>query len=277
MPAGALEPADELVEQPRLADAGIAGDEEDAAAAVRRALVGAAQPPQLGLASAQRGEAAHPRDFEPRAAADLAGDGVGAHGLALALDRELAEVLQEKEAVGEPVRLHGGHDLARLRQIEHARGQVRRVADGGVVHPEVAANGAHDDEAGVDPDTDAELHTVRAPHVSAQGVETLLDRQGGAERALSVVLVGDGGAEERHHAVAEELVDRSLVAVDGLENDLEGAVHDRVDFFGIQALGHRREAGDVGEEHRHLLALAFDGAARAEDLVGEVLRRVRLR
>ena len=276
MAAPALEPADELVEQPRLADAGIAGDEDDAAAAVRRALVGGAQTPQLGLASAQRGEAAHPRDFEPRAAADLAGDGVGAHGLALALDRELAEVRQKKEAVGEAVRLRGGHDLARLRQIEHARGQVRRVADGGVVHPEVAANGAHDDEAGVDPDADAELHTVRAAHVSAQRVETLLDRQGGAERALSVVLVRDGGAEERHHAVAEELVDRSLVAVDGLQDDLEGLIHDRVDVFGIQALGHRRETGDVSEEHRDLLALALDGAARAENLVGEMLRRVRL-
>jgi len=48
--------------------------------------------------------------------------------------------------------------------------------------------------------------------------------------------------------------------VDGLEDDLEGAVHDGVDIFGIQALGHRREAGDVGEEHRHLFALALDGA-----------------
>ena len=35
-----------------------------------------------------------------------------------------------------------------------------------------------------------------------------------ARSARAVVLVGDRRAEERHHAVTEELVDRSLVAVD---------------------------------------------------------------
>ena len=57
-----------------------------------------------------------------------------------------------------------------------------------------------------------------------------------------MVFMSDGGAEERHDAVAEELVDRPFIAVNLVEDHLERAIHDRVHFFGIQPLGHRREA-----------------------------------
>ena len=67
-------------------------------------------------------------------------------------------------------------------------------------------------------------------------------RERGAQRAMGVILVRDRGAEERHHAVAQELVDRALVAVDDAEDHLEAAVHDLVDLFGIQARRHRGEA-----------------------------------
>ena len=59
-------------------------------------------------------------------------------------------------------------------------------------------------------------------------------RQRRAQRAMRVVLVGDRRAEERHHAVAEELVDGALVRVDGGEDDLEASVHDLVDVLGIE-------------------------------------------
>ena len=90
-------------------------------------------------------------------------------------------------------------------------------------------------------------------------------------RAPRVVLVGDRRAEQRHDAVAEELVDRALVAVDLGQHQLEGAGHEGVDVLGIEALGDRGEAGDVHEEHRDLLALALDRALGREDLLGEVL------
>jgi len=38
--------------------------------------------------------------------------------------------------------------------------------------------------------------------------------------------------------------------------------------------GEIHRAFHVGEEHRHLLALAFKGAPRCEDLLGEMLRSV---
>ena len=44
-----------------------------------------------------------------------------------------------------------------------------------------------------------------------------------SDRAARVILVGERRAEERHEAVAEELVDRALVAMHLGERDLEEA------------------------------------------------------
>ena len=81
---------------------------------------------------------------------------------------------------------------------------------------------------------------VYALDVSGERLEPFLDGQRGAERPRGVVLVGDRRAEERHHAVTEELVDRPLAAVDGREDHLEDAVHDAVDVLGVEALRHVR-------------------------------------
>src|SRR3989442_14323155 len=44
-----------------------------------------------------------------------------------------------------------------------------------------------------------------------------------------------------------------------------------MDFLGIQALRHHREARDVREHHGHLLALALERASGGKDLLREVL------
>ena len=86
--------------------------------------------------------------------------------------------------------------------------------------------------------------------------------------------MGNGRTEERHEAVAEELVDGPLVAVDLGEHQLEGAVHELVDVLGVEALREGGESRDVHEEHGDELALAFEGALGGEDLLGKVLGRV---
>ena len=45
-------------------------------------------------------------------------------------------------------------------------------------------------------------------------------------------------------------------------------------FLGIEAFGESHGIDQVGEEHAHLLALAFEGAAGGEDLLRQVPRRV---
>ena len=84
------------------------------------------------------------------------------------------------------------------------------------------------------------------------------DRERGADRALGVVAVGDRGAEHRHDAVADVLVDacrRSSLdqAVDEAEEAAEQGVH----LLGVELAGQPGVAGEVAEQHGHLPPLAF--------------------
>ena len=69
---------------------------------------------------------------------------------------------------------------------------------------------------------------TRDPLGSPQAVGVLRDRllhaQGGVAGPDGVVLVGQRRAEQRHDAVAHDLVDGALVAVDGLHHPLEDRV-----------------------------------------------------
>ena len=96
-------------------------------------------------------------------------------------------------------------------------------------------------------------------------------------RAHGVILVGDRRAEERHDPVSRELIHGALVAVHRLHHAVEAPVHDLVQLLGIDPRRQGRESGDVGEENRHLLALALDRAPTGEDLLREMTRRVRSR
>src|SRR5262245_54657219 len=93
-------------------------------------------------------------------------------------------------------------------------------------------------------------------------------------RPLRVVLVRDWSAEERHDAVARVLVHRALETVHSLGEQLEETVHRAMPILEIELLGELHRALHVGEEHGHLLALAFDGAAGGENLLREVGRGV---
>ena len=71
--------------------------------------------------------------------------------------------------------------------------------------------------------------------------------------------------------VSGVLIDRAFEAVHAVGQNLEEAVEDLVPLFGIELLGQIHRPLHVGEEHGDLLALAFEGAAGGENLLGEVL------
>jgi hypothetical protein len=54
--------------------------------------------------------------------------------------------------------------------------------------------------------------------------------------SLSMVLVGHGGTEQSHHAIADKLVDGAFVFVDFVHQNFKTPVHDLVDVFGIEFL-----------------------------------------
>ena len=76
-----------------------------------------------------------------------------------------------------------------------------------------------------------------------------------------MVLVGEGRAEERHDPVAHDLVDRALVAVDGLHHPFQDGIEELPRLLGVPVGEELHRALEVGEEHRHLLALALEGGS----------------
>ena len=113
-----------------------------------------------------------------------------------------------------------------------------------------------------------------ASHLSRVAGELVAQVERRVAGAPRVVLVRDRRAEQGHDAVARELVDRSLEAVDAFAEEREEAVHDLTPLLGVHLPGELHRAGDVGEHDRHLLALALERDGLGSDPLLEVARRV---
>ena len=110
---------------------------------------------------------------------------------------------------------------------------MRRLAHGRVVHVEVAANGADDDLARIEPDPDLHVYAMGAARLFGISLDRFLHPQSRIARAHRVVFVRHGSAEERHDAVTHDLVHQAFVAVDGLHHVLEHRVKNLASLLGI--------------------------------------------
>ena len=93
-------------------------------------------------------------------------------------------------------------------------------------------------------------------HLDALVRRPVEDRERRADGALRVVLVRDGRAEDRHHRVADELLDGAAVALELLAHVRVVAAELGRDVLGVELLGPRREADQVGEQDGDDLALS---------------------
>ncbi len=94
--------------------------------------------------------------------------------------------------------------------------------------------------AGVDGDPHLDVSLLACP---------VTNRERGANRALRIVLVRDRGAEERHHGVADELLDGAAVALELAAQTLPVRCEHGTHIFGVELFRPRREPDEVGEEH----------------------------
>ena len=158
---------DELVEEPRLADPGLADDRHHLAAAAARLLGGGPELIHLGVAAHEAGEAARGGRLQPRARGAGPDQLVDFNGLAQPLHRDRPQRLHLDPALGQAQRLGGEPDAAGSGELLHARGQVRRLPDRRVVHAQVAPDRADDDLARVHADADLDLDPCvrRSPSV----------------------------------------------------------------------------------------------------------------
>ena len=65
-------------------------------------------------------------------------------------------------ALDKPHDIRCDHDSTRPRPLLHARGKVRRLADRGVVHVQIAADRTHNNLARVEPHSDADRDPLLA-------------------------------------------------------------------------------------------------------------------
>ena len=70
----------------------------------------------------------------------------------------------------------------------------------------------------------------------------------GADRPQRVVLVQLRDPEDGHHRIADELLERSAVALEDRSHRIEVPRHDLPERLGVESLAERRPVGDVGEE-----------------------------
>jgi hypothetical protein len=186
-----------------------------------------------------------------------------------------AERAREDVAFHERERLRRQQDRPGHRHLLHAGSEVCRLPDGGVVHVEVAADRAHHDFSGVQPDPDVHGDAQCAVDLLRVLPDALLHAQRGIAGAHRVLLVRDGRAEERHHAVAQHLVDRALVVVDRLDHALEHRVQQAPRILGVAIGQQLHRTLEIREQHGHVLALALQRILRRSDALGEMRRRVR--
>src|SRR6266545_2598428 len=194
----------ELPHESRLADARLADDSDDAAMpVVARTLVGTQQALELLLATNQR-------RVEPARVRRRAGH----------------ERLQTPRAVDLLGADRVAHELESLRADQHFSRwsvlfELRGPAHGGTGDVQVLAGSGQDvDLARGHADACLELNV---PCSCVEIPECVSHLDGGADSAERIVLVQLGNAEDRHHRIADELLDGPAVALDRLADDLEVA------------------------------------------------------
>ena len=209
-----------MVEEPRLAQAGLAGEQDH-----RRTAVTGDAPPLR----AQEGELVVAADErQPLGSGDRHLVGTEGHsledgnGIALALEQN-GLALAEPDPARQLGREGADEDLATAGRLLQAGGHVHGVPDHGDVA--VATDGRGHHLTGVDADREGQI------------AAELAHGEGGSHGPLGVVVVGLRHAEHRHERVADVLVDRPAVRLDHLGHTPEGGVDSAGDGFGIGALG----------------------------------------
>jgi hypothetical protein len=237
---------EELLDQARFPDPGGAEHGEEVACALPdRPLVRLLEQMPLPIP-------AHHRRVEPsrplRHALLDREDSKGRDGRALALQCERLDRLRVDRIADEPVRRFADEDLTGSGGLLEALGDVDGVARN------EGFTATRDDLASVEPDPELERHT-RIPLEllvqRQQGSAELVRSTHGAER---VVLVQGRDPEDGHDGVADELLHRAAVPLDGRTGRLEVARHDAAQGLGIELLAECRRADDVREQHGHRLA-----------------------
>jgi hypothetical protein len=182
---------------------------------------------------------------------------VGCHRLVLPLHGEIADERTLEVVAHRMIRVLRKVHGARLGNLFEARAEVRGVADGRVVHREVVADSADDDEPRVQSHAVADLDAILYLYFRRVLGQRTLHVEGGGHGAAGGVLVRNRCAEEGHQTVTEKVAHRTLVSVNRRDHSSNPSLRERVDHLRIESPPDSGRAGGVGEQHRHGAPLAL--------------------
>ena len=92
------------------------------------------------------------------------------------------------------------------------------------------------------------------PQLAVQVGEGGAHLSGRADRSKRIVVVDCRDAEDRHHGIADELLDRPAVPLEHRARLLEVARHHPLENFRVEPFAEGRRVGHVAEQDRHGLA-----------------------
>ena len=256
---------DDLIDQARLAHAGFTHQRDHLAMPGLRLGQSLLHDHQLLVPPDKARQAPyHPR-LEAAAQGACPDQFIDLHRRRQALDRHGAQGGDPHQPLRQPQRLGGQTNAPGRGQLLHPGRQVRGLAQGRVVHVQVVANGADHHFARVEAHADLHLHAVCPAHLGAIVADGLLHSQGGVTGPDGVIFMGDRRPEERHNAIAHDLVDRAFIAVHRRHHALDDGVEELTGLFRVAVGQQLHGALEIGKEHRYLLALAFQGTPGGED------------
>ena len=239
------EPAGELVDQTRLAQAWRSEDDGQAGCTLGdgRVIYGR-NAPQLVLAPDERDRRRARGSFERHHA-------VRRHGLGPALQAEAAQRRERHELGNQPARRLPDHHVAVAGLLLKSGRDVHRIADD-------LARVVCDDLTGVDRDTQTGL-AHHGKLLVGELAEGLLHRDRRAHGADGVVLGHARRAEDGLHPVPEQLRDRAAVRLDRGPHRPVVALHEAAGGLRVEAFVQRRRSDQIGEDDRDDLARLESG------------------
>jgi hypothetical protein len=214
----------------------------------------------LAVPANELGQPSSGRRLQPRPDRSRSGHLVDLDWRAQSLDRHRAERLHPDVTLGQPEHLGRQEDRPWCGHLFHPARQVGRLPDGRVIHVQVVADRADHHLSRVQPHSDLDEHALGPSHGLGVLRYRFLHPERRVARAHRVILMGQRRAEQRHDAIAHDLVDGALVAVDGLHHPLEDGVEELARLLGVPVGEQLHRALQIGEEDRHLLTLALQRA-----------------
>src|SRR5262249_14595892 len=94
------------------------------------------------------------------------------------------------------------------------------------------------------------------PEALAEARQRLVDLERGPGGTQGIIVMRDGRAEERHHGIADMLVDGAAEIRDDAVDEPRVAGDEVPQLLGIETLRQRGEAREIGEEDGDLAPLA---------------------